>query len=78
MLERIDCGPDPRDPGTPVSTVARLLVWRLQSEGCAFELREDRRSILVRPGERVSAEDRARLTALFHEVRDLLLMERPA
>lgn len=76
--ERVDCGLDRRDAGTPVSAEARMLVWRLQSDGFVLELREDNGSVLVTPGQDVSAEDRARLRQHFHEVRDLLLQERPS
>lgn len=77
-VEHVVCGRDRRDPGTPVSAEARMLVFRLQSEGFVLELREDNGSVLVTPGQDVTAEDRAQLTARFHEIRDLLLTERPA
>lgn len=76
--ERVLCGRDRRAHGATPSLAARQLMFRLESEGFAFALREDNGSVLVTPGERVSAEDRAQLVAHFHEVRDLLLTERPA
>lgn len=75
-VERVCCGRDERDPDTPVSTEARMLIWRMQADGFTFQLREDGRSVLVTPGERVTEADRAALTACFHEVKDLLREER--
>jgi hypothetical protein len=72
-MVRVSCPRDRRPPGAEPSAAARLLVFAMQREGFSFALREDRRGVLVRPGDRVSQRQRLVLRALFHEVRDLLM-----
>ncbi len=74
-VERITCDRDRRPDRAGVSTAARLLAWKLQAGGIVLELTDDAR-LRVRPGQRVSVEDRRALTRHFHEIRDLLREEK--
>lgn len=74
-IVRVDCGRDPREPDTRVvSDAVRLFVFRLQAEGFVLEL-TDEGCVCMTPGQHVTADDRAHLTAYFHEIRDVLLTE---
>ena len=52
-----------------------MVVWDMRVAVFTFELREERRGVLVQPGELVTDEQRLVLQGRIHEVKQLLIEE---
>ena len=73
-IETEKVGRDRRPRRAGVSPTARLLVHEMQAEGFTFEVRDD--GVMIRPGERVTEEQRRALRSMYHEVKEVLIEEK--
>ena len=73
-IETEKVGRDRRPRRAGVSPTARLLVHEMQAEGFEFTVRDN--GVLIKPGERVTKEQRRTLRSLHFEVKEILIAER--